>query len=333
MMTETIPMVDVWRGPVCESYHSGLGVVCNAQGEVIHSWGDITKTVLPRSCVKMIQALPLITSGAAHAASLQTEQLALACSSHQGAPMHTQRISAWLDSLGKSHADLLCGDQIPQDRATRHDLIRSGEASCPLHHNCSGKHSGFLTLNAHLKGNADYVAPDHPVQLAAKAAFEEVTGGEIHGFGVDGCSAPNFASSLEGIGRAMGFFAGAKDTGTSLERAAVQLREAMAKHPDLVAGDGRACTELMRAAGHQSVIKMGAEGLFTAILPELGLGVALKAMDGVDRAAECMISAVLVHLGVLDAQDPIVVKRLSPVMTNSAGRVVGQIRPSAGFPA
>ena len=51
------------------------------------------------------------------------------------------------------------------------------------------------------------VEPDHPVQQAVKAAFEQVTAETSPGHGIDGCSAPNFACTLEGLARAMAAFA------------------------------------------------------------------------------------------------------------------------------
>jgi len=332
-MAVTQEMVEVWRGPVLESRHAGIAVICNADGEVIESWGDPDTVILPRSSVKMIQALPLITSGAADAKGLTEEQIALSCASHQGAPIHTKRVSAWLNDLGLSENDLICGPQTPWDIPTRNAQIKAESGKCRIHNNCSGKHCGFLTLTQHLGAGPDYVDPDHPVQKAALDAFETVTGETSPGFGIDGCSAPNFATTLRGLGRAMGYFAGAREEGDRMERAAFRLAKAMRSYPDLVAGEGRACTELMRAAKGKVTIKTGAEGVFTAILPEQGLGVALKITDGATRASECAIAALLVKLGALDANDPLVKKRLNPDVPNFAGINTGEIKPAAGFPA
>ncbi|WP_417253373.1 asparaginase [Celeribacter sp.] len=332
-MAVTQEMVEVWRGPVLESRHAGIAVICNAEGEVIESWGDPDTVILPRSSVKMIQALPLITSGAADAKGLTEEQIALSCASHQGAPIHTKRVGAWLNDLGLSESDLICGPQTPWDIPTRNAQIKAESGKCRIHNNCSGKHCGFLTLTQHLGAGPDYVDPDHPVQKAALDAFETVTGETSPGFGIDGCSAPNFATTLRGLGRAMGYFAGAREEGDRMERAAFRLAKAMRSYPDLVAGEGRACTELMRAAKGKVTIKTGAEGVFTAILPEQGLGVALKIADGATRASECAIAALLVKLGALDANDPLVKKRLNPDVPNFAGINTGEIKPAAGFPA
>lgn len=331
-MTQAHPMVEIWRGPFCESHHAGFAVITNARGEVIDGWGDIDTVILPRSSVKMIQALPLVTSGAADEAGLTTEQLALACASHEGAPIHSARVEAWLKDLGLSETDLICGPQMSRDRNTRTALIKEDKGACRIHNNCSGKHCGFLTLTKHLGAGPDYVDPAHPVQRAALEAFETVTEETSPGFGIDGCSAPNFATTLRGLGRAMGYFAGAKEGSDTLSSAAFRLAQAMRLHPDLVAGEGRACTELMQAANGKAAIKTGAEGVFTAILPEQGLGVALKITDGGTRASECAIAAILVKLGALDPNDPRVKKRLNPGIPNFAGTNTGEIKPAEGFP-
>lgn len=325
-MTQAAEFAEVWRGPILESVHQGHAVICDDTGEIVEAWGDPTRVVLPRSSAKMIQALPLLESGAADARKLTSAQLALACASHQGAAIHTQRVGDWLKDLGLKDADFRCGPHMPYSREAEVELIRAGESPCQIHNNCSGKHAGFLTLNAHLNGGADYVEPDHPVQRACLDAFERVTQETSPGYGIDGCSAPNFASTLHGMGRAMAHFAAAPE-GSPEER----LHRAMREHPELVAGEGRACTELMRAMDGRAALKTGAEGFFIAILPHRKLGIALKAADGATRAAECAIAALLVRLGELDANHPAAVKRLRPAILNARGIETGSIRPAAAL--
>ena len=325
-MTNPAPFAEIWRGPFLESVHSGHAVICDGTGQIVDAWGNPEAVILPRSSSKMIQALPLITSGAADKAGLTTEQLALSCASHQGAAIHTDRVAVWLDTLGLSDDDFRCGPQEPNDTPAREALIRAHEKPCQIHNNCSGKHSGFLTLNQHLGGNAEYVDPDHPIQRACLEAFEAVTQETSPGFGIDGCSAPNYASTLHGMARAMAHFANAADGS-----AEARLHQAMRLHPELVAGEGRACTELMRAMDGKVALKTGAEGFFIAILPEQKLGIALKAACGTTRAAECAIAALLVRLGVLDANHPATLKRLNAPIKNWRGIETGVLKPAAGL--
>lgn len=323
-------MVELWRGGMLESRHLGHAVICDPRG-IVEAWGDPEAVIFPRSSCKMLQALPLIESGAASAAGLSDAQLALACSSHNGAEIHTGMVSRWLSDLGMSEADLRCGAHMPYDPAANRALTCSDRQPCQIHNNCSGKHSGFLTLNRHLRGGPDYVDPGHPVQRAARAAFEEVTGEPSPGFGIDGCSAPNFATTVHGLARAMAFFAAASGTGNARDRAAHRLTRAMAAFPELVAGEGRSCTDLMRAMGGRVTVKTGAEAVFVAILPERQLGVALKIADGATRASEAAITAILVRLGALDTGDPVVATYLSGPQKNWRGLVTGELRLAPGF--
>lgn len=330
-MGAAVELVEVWRGPFLESTHRGHAVICDDSGQIVQAWGDPDAVVLPRSSSKMLQALPLITSGAAAAFRLSPAQLALACASHNAAAIHVDAVRDWLAHLGKNDEDFCCGPQEPRDIAIRDGLIREGRAPCRVHNNCSGKHAGFLTLAAHLGAGPDYVDPAHPVQVAVKDAFEEVTAESSPGFGIDGCSAPNFAATLHGIARAMAFFAAARDGAGAQANAAAALTHAMVTHPELVAGEGRACTELMRACNGRVALKTGAEAFFIAIIPERKLGVALKIADGGTRAAECAIAAILVRLGMLDPAHPAARRVLNAPIRNWDGLETGMIRPAAAL--
>ncbi|MEM6590122.1 MAG: asparaginase [Pseudomonadota bacterium] len=329
-MVAGVPLVNVWRGDMVESQHLGHAVICDATGQIVEAWGDPERLIYPRSSAKMIQALPLIESGAADAAALSTEQLALSCASHIGAALHTDAVRHWLDELGLSDDDFRCGPHMPEDEQALHGLIKSGQSPCQLHNNCSGKHAGFLTLSRHLQAGPDYIDPDHPVQRACLEAFEGVTGETSPGFGIDGCSAPNFATRLQAMAGAMAKFAAATEN-TTRGRAMQRLWQAMAAHPAHVAGEGKACTELMRAAKEPMAIKTGAEGFYIGILPARGLGIALKISDGATRASECVIAALLVRLGVLERANPVVQRFLCPPVINRRGVVTGQIKPNPAF--
>ena len=320
-MLEPVPMAEVWRGDFLECVHLGHAVVADASGGIVHAWGEPELVVLPRSAIKMIQALPLAESGA----ELSSERLALACASHQGAPMHTSRVGAWLADLGLAESDLRCGPEVPRDPDDAAALIRAGRGPGQVHNNCSGKHTGFLMLSQRLGGGPEYVDPAHPVQRAVLAAYEEVTGVASPGHVVDGCSAPNLATTLRGLATAMARYASAADRSGVRDRAMSRLVEAMVAHPDLIAGDGRACTEIMRAAPGIAV-KTGAEGVFAAILPQQRLGVALKIADGASRGSEAAIAAILVLLGALDPAHPAALRRMRAPILTRRGAPAGEVR-------
>jgi L-asparaginase II len=330
-MGKPIPMVELWRGGLLESTHLGHAVLVDDTGQIVQAWGDPDRIIFPRSSCKMIQALPLVESGAADAYGLTTAQLALSCASHQGAALHVNAARDWLAGIGLGEPDLRCGSHEPYDKAERDRLICDHEGPCQLHNNCSGKHSGFLTVTKHLKAGPEYVEIDHPLQKAIRAATEEVTGETVAGYGIDGCSAPNFAMSVAGLARAMAEFAKAREGGSVRERAMQRLRDAMAAHPEYVAGEGRSCTELMRAMGGRVAIKTGAEAVFIAMIPEKKLGLAMKIEDGNSRASEAALVGILTQLGVLDAAHPMAQKRLPAPQTNCRGFTTGELRLSEGF--
>ncbi len=331
-MANPHPMVELWRGGLLESSHAGHAVIWGPGG-VEEVWGDPATVIFPRSSCKMIQALPLVETGAADAVGLTDAQLAFACASHQGEARHVKLAADWLAGIGLAEPDLRCGAHEPYDRDERNRLIKSDESPCQLHNNCSGKHCGFLTVTRHLGAGPEYVEIDHPLQRAIRAATEEVTGETVAGWGVDGCSAPNFAMTVAGLARAMQAFAAATGSGGARDRAMHRLTRAMATHPENVAGEGRSCTELMRAMGHKVAIKTGAEAVFVAILTDQRRGIALKVVDGGTRGSEAAIVALLVRAGVLDPAHPAAQKRLGGRLTNWRGIETGWVQTAPGFPA
>lgn len=325
-MAGAASMAEIYRGDILESVHLGHAVIARADGEIVESWGDPHHVILPRSSCKMIQALPLLESGAG--AHLSQQQLALACASHSGERRHVEAVGKWLADLGLDDHALCCGPQPSRDRALMEEMIRTGKPVTRVFNNCSGKHAGFLTLTRHLGAGPVYVAVDHPVQVAVKEAFEEMTGEDSPGFGVDGCSAPNFATSVRGLARAMARFAEAGKGGGVRDRSAETLRDAMIAQPEMVSGKGRFSAEIMAAADGRAVIKSGAEGVFVSMLPGRGMGVAVKIADGAGRASELAITAILVRLGALDAAHPVVARYLDRPVRNWDGLVTGAERPA-----
>ncbi len=318
-------LVEVLRAGRTESIHTGHAVICDEAGEIVESWGNSEQLIYPRSSCKMVQALPLVESGAADAIAMSPAELALACASHKGAEIHSNAVLDLLARIGRTDQDLRCGPQLPRDDDAMRTMIREDQTVCRYHNNCSGKHTGFLTLSKHLDGDPEYTDPEHPVQRAVRTAFEETTGQESPGFGIDGCSAPNFLTTVHGLARAMASFASAADD-TVRGVAQRRLVGAMTRHPEMVSGEGGSCTELMRAMEGVAV-KTGAEGVFVAIVPEKRMGIAVKVADGTTRASECAIAALLVRIGVLNPEHSATVGTMTPTLRNWDGLEVGALRP------
>ena len=240
--------------------------------------------------------------------------------------MHTTRVAEWQQRIGCSVADLACGPHRPVHEQTAIEMIAHHERWTSLHNNCSGKHTGFMTLARHLGAPvAGYQRVDHPAQRAVERTLKEMAGlsGELP-YGVDGCTVPNFALPLKALARAMAQFADGTGLSPARRAAAARIVHAMTAHPELVAGTGRACTNLMRQSG-TIVVKTGAEGVYIAIVPELGLGAALKIDDGASRASETAIAALLIALGAVPDEGAAASLAKAPVL-NTRGAAVGERR-------
>ena len=324
-------MCEIWRGSYLESVHSGMAVICDKDGEISHQWGDPNALILPRSSAKMIQAIPLIISGAEKKFSIGEDLLALACASHNAAEIHLSRVLGWLSHLGFSETDLRCGPQPSKDPYVKKQMLEREQSPCQIHNNCSGKHAGFLSVSRHLNAGPEYTDPDHPVQLMVMDVFQELTQNKVDGITIDGCSAPNPAIPLYSLAKVMSWFATAHKRDDQLSKAALKLRNAMVNYPELVAGELRACTNLMKACEKKAILKTGAEGVFVAILPELEKGIALKIFDGGTRASECAIASLLIQLGVLNPNHPTALAYTHAPILNWRKIQTGMMKASNSF--
>ncbi len=327
-------LVEVIRGGIVESAHRGAIAVCDAAGKVVASWGGVANAVFPRSAFKSLQALPLVETGAADAFALTDEHLALACASHSGEPMHVERVEAWLDRIDCRESDLACGPHLPFYEPAAHAMLRSGARPCKVHNNCSGKHTGFLSVARHLKiATQGYERPDHPVQVLVREAIASLCGIDANAMttGIDGCAAPNYAIPLTDLATGMARLGDTAKLDTTRAQAAKRIVAAWKAHPLLVSGTGRACADLIEASRGRAVVKTGAEAVFMAVLLDQGLGVALKIDDGGTRAAETAMAKLLTLLDVADEAAPQIAKHLNPPVKNWRGDVVGERRTTAAL--
>jgi len=327
-------LVEVTRGEMVESRHRGAFAVVDVEGNIVHSAGDLERDVYPRSAIKPLQALALVESGAADAFGVDDRELALACASHQGETAHVETARDWLARLGYSDADLECGAHLPYAESAAHAMIRQGQAPQALHNNCSGKHAGFLTVARQLGVSPQgYIKFEHPVQQTVLGILEMMSGLDLRGAprGIDGCGIPQYALPLGNVALAMARFADPADQPERRQSACARVRKAMAAEPLMVAGTNRFCTDVIVASGGRALVKTGAEGVFCAALPELGLGLALKIDDGATRASQVATGALLRRLGAIDAETAeTLTHQLNPELRNRAGTLVGEVRAAEG---
>ena len=311
-------VVEVTRGLTVESIHLVDIALVDSTGKLVEGWGEPSRPTLPRSALKPIQATPLVTEGVADAENLTTEQLAVACSSHNGESRHVQVVDRWLELMGFSHAVLECGAHAPSHPQAAQDLMLAGITPDSRHNNCSGKHTGFVAMARHLDaGVSGYISPSHPVMnRLVTPAVEDFCriGLSAQTPGVDGCGAPVWSIPLSHLA---GGWSQLRSRGSGK-----RLLQAMVEEPFLVAGTDRACTRLMESAGGDAAVKTGAEGVFCGVDLRAGFAFALKARDGQARAAEKAAEWVLDRLGSIDFAEP-------TILQNWAGTAVGEVRVSA----
>ena len=323
-------LVEVLRGALVESRHHGAAAVVDADGATVLALGEAAQPVYPRSAVKPIQALPLVESGAAERFGFGDRELALACASHGGEVAHVEVATRMLARAGLDAAALECGVQWPSHTESSRALARSGATASALHNNCSGKHAGFICFacTAGLDHHG-YVGVRHGVQREVRGVLENLTGVALseEQYGIDGCSIPTFAIPLHALAHAFARFGTGRGLAPERARAAARLRAACAAQPYFVAGTGRFCTEVMKLLGGRVLVKTGAEGVFCAALPEQGLGIALKCLDGGTRAAEVAMATLIDRFLAVDAAERAALARfVKPTLRNWNGIEVGALR-------
>ncbi len=322
-----VPMAEVRRGGILESLHHGVAVVADADGRILQSWGDPSFVTFPRSSLKPFQAIPLVESGAADAAGLTEEHLALACASHSAEDFQVTLVRGWLERLGLSESALVCGPDLPRAQSDQIAVIRAGGDRSRVFHNCSGKHCGFLTLTRHIGASMGYSDPAHPAQRLYLEAFSELVGEDASRLprGVDGCGLPALALPMATMARGAARWAAAR-VATEARRTAIRrLQGAIRAYPDHLSGRGSSTGKIVRASQGRVLLKGGAEGYVVGFVPEEGLGIAVKLADGTSRAKMGVFAALLGRLGLVDAADALA-QDIEGVIADSNGKPVGEVR-------
>ncbi|WP_410637393.1 asparaginase [Amycolatopsis sp. lyj-346] len=300
-------LAEVVRSDFVESVHRGALVITGPEGEARLALGDVASPFFPRSSNKPLQSVGMLRAGL----GFTGEDLALACASHSGEPVHVKRVLELLEVVGLSEDDLACPPDFPLHVPSMRDAAEPRRVMM----NCSGKHTAMLATCVRAGWPvAGYEAPDHPLQQAIADAVSELTGEPIVHTGVDGCGAPLFAFSLTGLARAFGRVASATSGPAS------EVASAMRAHPWLVAGTGREDTALMSAVDGL-VAKAGAEGVQAFALPD-GFAVAMKVDDGAKRACAPLAVEALRYLGA----DVSGLEELTHPVVSGGGQPVGEIR-------
>jgi L-asparaginase II len=338
VIPQPAPLVEVWRGAVVESRHRGHICAVAGDGTLVARAGEPETVTYLRSSGKPFQAIPLVASGAADRFDFTPAEIAIACGSHSGEPVHERTVAQMLGKTGLDESALKCGTHYPFSAEATAELRRRGEPPRVLQNNCSGKHAGMLALALHLDAPVEtYDEPDHPVQraiLSTVSQFSGVAEAKIE-TGTDGCGVPVFAMSV----RAMALMyarlvAPPVEFDDATREACARIVAAMTGSPEMVGGTReRLDTEMMRVTRGSVISKIGAEGVYTVgVLPceryPRGLGLALKIEDGEDRRARPVV--VIESLRQLGALSTDALESLAPYthfpVNNNRGETVGEVR-------
>jgi L-asparaginase II len=276
-------LVEVYRNNVLESFHRGAVCVVNHAGEIVFSLGDVEQLCYPRSAMKLLQVIPLIADGGIERFHFTLEEIAVMCGSHNAEPEHLRVIQSILKKTGLHKDNLCCGPQYPSSKRDANALIRADEKPHHIHNNCSGKHAGMLAACV-LNGwpVEDYINPTHPLQqrIMEVCSLMYEYPAEKMITALDGCSAPIY--SVPVYNQAVGYknLVSRITLPPAIQSACEIIIEAVSKHPFMVAGTGRYCTDMMRITAPKIIGKTGAEGIFCMAFTEQNLGVCIKIDDG-----------------------------------------------------
>lgn len=318
--------VAVTRGEGTESEHRVHAAVVGEGDELLGTARDADVFTFWRSCAKPFQVIPFLASGGFDALGWGDEQLAMSCASHGGEPEHVTLVEGMLRDIGLEEGDLACGPHEPSSQRGAKILRESGGRASRLHNNCSGKHTAMLAL-ARRKGwtPQGYERREHHVQrgiLQEIALWTDVPCGKITQ-AVDGCGAVVFGMTLERMARAYSRFAVAAARG---EEYPSRVINAMSRHPFLVGGTDRFDTALIAETGGKVVSKIGAEGVHCALLPERGIGIAIKVEDGAQRAQGPALLRLLQELDALPSQlSPRLSEWMRKPVRSTRGECVGEV--------
>ncbi|MGW8432553.1 asparaginase [Curtobacterium citreum] len=298
-----------------ESRHVGAGVVVGADGRVLDAVGDVTASIYPRSTMKPFQALAIRRAGA----SFSDEELVLTTASHAGTAPHQALALHMLESFDHTEADLGCPPDMPFDRATARTMAEPRRLAM----NCSGKHAGMLAA-CRVNGwdEATYLDMAHPLQQRVRDTVEEFTRETVDLVGTDGCGAPVFPLTLTGLARGFAGVVARADADSAA------LVDAVLDHPWAIDGVGRANTVTIERL--QVLAKFGAEGVMVMGLPG-GAAVAVKTLDGSQRAGTLAALTLLQRNGLVDAEGVADVLRATGEQVLGGGVPVGALRVGAGL--
>jgi L-asparaginase II len=303
-----VVLAEVTRGGIVESLHLGHLIVLNSDGTTYLSKGSPEVAFYPRSAVKSLQASAMLKAGL----TVSDEELAIICASHSGNQIHIDLVTKMLEKRNIPFSSLKNATDKPLGEKEK--ISWGDKPGTQLTQNCSGKHAGMLITCQQNGWDLDtYLEMDHPLQVAIKNEIELLAGEKVSASTFDGCGAPLFAISLTGLAKSISTLV------KSNEAIYKQIVTACTKYPELVAGEGRLTTRMMRAVPGL-FMKEGAEGIEVCALSD-GRVIAIKIIDGSWRPVAPIIMEVFKRWGVLMPDESVKIYGGSSVI----GEVIAKI--------
>ena len=297
-------LAKVTRGDLVESLHLGHLIVLNADGSTYLSKGSPELPIYPRSAIKSLQAAAMLKAGL----KVDVDELAIVCASHSGSQKHIDLVTKMLTTRDISISQLK--NAVDKPLGEKEKISWGDKAPSQLAQNCSGKHAGMLiTCKQNGWDMATYLDLNHPLQIAIKNEIEELAGEKVTEVSIDGCGAPLFAISLTGLARSISNLVKSKE---SIHK---QIVTACTTYPELVAGEGRLTTRMMKTVPGLCM-KEGAEGIEVCSLPD-GRVIAIKIIDGSWRPVAPIIMEIFKRWGVVMPDES--------VKIYGGGSVIGEV--------
>ncbi|RUM00648.1 asparaginase [Rhizobium chutanense] len=314
-MSEDFVVTD--RGGIVENSHRIHAAVVDAEGRLLYALGNPMRQTLARSAAKPAQALAILEASGFDRYGFDDADLALMCASHSSEERHIARTRTMLSKVHAEETDLRCGGHPSLSETVNRSWIKQDYTPTAVCSNCSGKHVGMIAgARAIGAGVEGYHLPDHPMQALVKRTVAELCDLDAQKveWGVDGCNLPTPAFPLDRLARIYAKLASAADRHDGGEDLSTQgaalarIFRAMARYPEMVAGEGRYCTVLMRAFDGALIGKLGADASYAIgvrasddtrrLGADGALGISVKIEDGNLEILYAAVTELLDQLGI-----------------------------------
>jgi len=309
-----------YRNNLLEAEHHGSLVVCDSDGNIIAKIGSGEYKTFIRSSMKMVQAIPVVESGAASKYSFTDSELSICCASHAGSDFHINTVAQMLDKMGLSEHHLQCGSHKPENEQELKKLYSTNTNFNQLYNNCSGKHSGMLaTCLANGWDLGSYLRIEHNLQqeiIRLVANYIQRPASSIK-TGIDGCSLPTVYLSLTEMATMLAKYT---KEATNPNTAQHTIFNAVCQKPEMINDTNGFDTLLVKNCNARLIAKRGAMAVFVIGMNTVQygqIGIAVKLISGDSVAMPPVIMRVLEQLELLSNEEIISLEKFRTIEQNN----------------